>query len=579
MLSFISSMFYGASKNKNGKEISDYDRYKPWHTDEFSGKIRYTLDNGNKFEVFRDFGKKNPKVYNENLEDISNDFSIDKTKGNQFFVEQTGIDENLFFNTMTSCQNEVVLNNSDQNILVQKITNIVSSGDDNVSYKKTIDKLNKKLLEEVGTSRTSGRPINLVNEEIKQLESDKNSLELYKVKSKNIQDDIEQNKINIEKIKDEISILKEVKEYKQSEIIQEQRIGINNEKLNEYKNKLSEIKKNQKQAKKINKNYFNPILLFLLCVVIILLSWILLKKELVTIGVSAFFAILCGVNAYKYNKYKKVLCSQREANIQSDKEVEIIQDNINKCMNDIKEDREKIEQKQQAQISYINSKYKNNCNIEEYILDNLEEIETKIDQKQKEYNEIILNENTLTIENNNVLTKLESLVNKEERLQYLYEQQKNLESLSNSINFAEQGLEEAYKLMKNTVTPKFTNELTNIVKNITNEKYRKVKFNDEDGLTVELPNGEYVNCNKLSKGTLDQMYLALRLSTLNEISKEKMPIILDETFAYYDDSRLENILKYIHDMYLDRQFILFTCTDREINKLNEMNIAYNLVKM
>ena len=151
--------------------------------------------------------------------------------------------------------------------------------------------------------------------------------------------------------------------------------------------------------------------------------------------------------------------------------------------------------------------------------------------------------------------------------------------MSNSINFAEQGLEEAYKLMKNTVTPKFTNELTNIVKNITNEKYRKVKFNDEDGLTVELPNGEYVNCNKLSKGTLDQMYLALRLSTLNEISKEKMPIILDETFAYYDDSRLENILKYIHDMYLDRQFILFTCTDREINKLNEMNIAYNLVKM
>ena len=29
------------------------------------------------------------------------------------------------------------------------------------------------------------------------------------------------------------------------------------------------------------------------------------------------------------------------------------------------------------------------------------------------------------------------------------------------------------------------------------------------------------------------------------LSEEKMPIILDEAFAYYDDNRLENILKYL----------------------------------
>ena len=86
-------MLYGISKNKNGKEISDFDKYKPWDENEFSGKIIYTLDNKDKFEVFRDFSKKNPKIYNENLEDISGEFSINKTKGNQFFYEQTNIDE------------------------------------------------------------------------------------------------------------------------------------------------------------------------------------------------------------------------------------------------------------------------------------------------------------------------------------------------------------------------------------------------------------------------------------------------------------------------------------------------------
>ena len=63
MLKFITSMFYGASKNKNGKEISDFDKYKPWQTEEFSGKIEYQLDNGESFEVFREFKKKNAIIY------------------------------------------------------------------------------------------------------------------------------------------------------------------------------------------------------------------------------------------------------------------------------------------------------------------------------------------------------------------------------------------------------------------------------------------------------------------------------------------------------------------------------------
>ena len=96
MLKFISSMLYGASKNKNGKELSDFDRYKPWQTEEFSGKIEYSLDNGEQFEVYREFKKKNPVIYNSKMEDISKTFVIDKTKGIDFFTEQTGIDEETF---------------------------------------------------------------------------------------------------------------------------------------------------------------------------------------------------------------------------------------------------------------------------------------------------------------------------------------------------------------------------------------------------------------------------------------------------------------------------------------------------
>ena len=96
LIKFIINSLYGISKNKKGKEVSDFDKYKPWSGEEFSGKLEYELDNKEKYEIYRDFSKKNPKIFNENMEDISKEFNIDKNKGNEFFYEQTKIDEDLF---------------------------------------------------------------------------------------------------------------------------------------------------------------------------------------------------------------------------------------------------------------------------------------------------------------------------------------------------------------------------------------------------------------------------------------------------------------------------------------------------
>ena len=100
ILNFITNMLYGISKNKNGKDYSDFEKYKPWEGEEFSGKIEYTLDNHKRFEVFRDFKKKNPQIFDEKKEDISKTFNIDKSKGNEFFYEQTKMDEKLFLSTI-----------------------------------------------------------------------------------------------------------------------------------------------------------------------------------------------------------------------------------------------------------------------------------------------------------------------------------------------------------------------------------------------------------------------------------------------------------------------------------------------
>ena len=79
LLKFITSIFYGINKTKNGKRISDYEKYTPWEEGEFSGKIEYKLDNGEEYEVYRNFTKKNPEVLDKFGNNVSKNYSIDKT--------------------------------------------------------------------------------------------------------------------------------------------------------------------------------------------------------------------------------------------------------------------------------------------------------------------------------------------------------------------------------------------------------------------------------------------------------------------------------------------------------------------
>ena len=180
----------------------------------------------------------------------------------------------------------------------------------------------------------------------------------------------------------------------------------------------------------------------------------------------------------------------------------------------------------------------------------------------------------MEIEKNNIEEKLNNLILIDEKINYLDEQYKELMQKNESIEYAKNILEKAYIEMKQNITPKFIKNLSKIIKEISDNKYEEIKFNNEDGLIVEKENGEYVSVDKLSVGTIDQLYLAFRLSIIKEISEEKIPIILDEAFAYYDEKRLENILKYLSEK-INNQIIIFTCTQREKNILNKLNIKYN----
>lgn len=641
LLKFITNIFYGTSRTKKGQDFSDYDRYKPWGKEDFSGKIKYELDNGEVYEVYREFGKKNTKIFNSNFEDISKNFDIDKNLGNQFFYEQTKVDEQTFLSTVAAMQQELKLEKNSQNNLIQKMANIAGTGEDNVSYQKAIDKLNKKQLEEVGTYRTQGKPVNIVQSRLNMLKMKKNELLSYTDKKY----DFEQNRENIdEQIKNDelkILLLKKLKEINDQQESEEEKLNYNvnsieeknaeiknlkNEKnkilknndfesedelinvINRYEDSVKKIREGKyfenrqdfKDSKKLNiKKY---IILIVIAVIINLLLFIFAKNGMKFIGML-FFPMIILMYYIEKNKLKKNRIIQKNKSemnkrveenrlfIALDKskellntinsknaQIEILEKNKNDEIERLEEIENRIRTLADIEKEKVKNTYRDEMDIYEINrLFNSEDIEKELEDLQNRTNDRKLELHKIDLSKENIIPKLDDLAKVEEEILVLEEEYEDLMKRNNAILIAKKALEKAYEKMKSTVTPKFTNSLSKNISDISNGKYNKVSINDENGLMVELPSGEYVSADRLSLGTIDQLYLALRISMCTDISNENMPLILDEAFAFYDDERLENIFRFFIENYYDKQIIILTCTRREEEILNRLKVEFNKV--
>lgn len=583
---FISGMLYGVSKNKNGKEISDFDKYKPWFGDEFSGKIKYTLDNEEEFEVYREFKKKNPVIYNSQKEDISKTFNIDKTKGIDFFTEQTGIDEETFYSTAITEQEGIKLSKASQNSIVQKMSNLVTTGDDSISFKRTLDRITRKQNEEVGTSRTSQRPINIVKNKIDKLKNQKSNLEMYR---RNLSDntsrkeqllsyqEFQQNKLNM---------LKEIKNNMDKHKIENAEINFNKKLEKDYNQKIRELNsqitsdiavKENKENK--HKNYYIILAIFL--IVFIILMFVNPYKL-----VNFLFLIPAIIIIYKkYSSKNKIEVDETSKQDNKEKiinEIEILNKNKEEQKNEAEKKEQKLKEEIELEKENIINKYVSVLGMEyvdRILNEDYNDILREIDKKENRINTIKFNIKTLESSYVDIQEKLEDLSRIEEELQDANSEFEELASLNNSYNIAIECLEKAYIKVKENLSPRFMQNLCDIVSKISSNRYNNIILSDKEGLNVEISNGSYIPVSRLSVGTIDQMYLSLRLSALYEISDETMPIILDEVFAYFDDERLENILKYIKTNFVDNQIILFTCSRREGEILDKLDIKYNLINI
>jgi DNA repair exonuclease SbcCD ATPase subunit len=126
-------------------------------------------------------------------------------------------------------------------------------------------------------------------------------------------------------------------------------------------------------------------------------------------------------------------------------------------------------------------------------------------------------------------------------------------------------IELARKNVLKSTLKQLDDETSEILKEVTGGKYSQVRF-DRQSLKFEVFStelGDWVDpeiC--LSRGTIDQLYLAARLAIVRIISEDHNPvIILDDPFVTFDETRRRNALAVLKRMAERYQIFLLTCHD------------------
>ena len=125
---------------------------------------------------------------------------------------------------------------------------------------------------------------------------------------------------------------------------------------------------------------------------------------------------------------------------------------------------------------------------------------------------------------------------------------------------AEENLKEASASLGSQTSRLLDKEASAIFSELTGGKY--ISMNVDEKMEISVWDGtRRIPAENLSRGTLEQIYFAVRMAAASILQEEPMPIILDDTFALYDDKRLKSALKWLSGQ--ERQVIILSCQKRE----------------
>ncbi|MBQ7566100.1 MAG: AAA family ATPase [Oscillospiraceae bacterium] len=141
---------------------------------------------------------------------------------------------------------------------------------------------------------------------------------------------------------------------------------------------------------------------------------------------------------------------------------------------------------------------------------------------------------------------------------------------SKALDLALKALEEANDEMQSLFAPVVRPCVAEKFARLTGGRYSDVVIRKSLSMETKSDDSElFHSMLALSGGTVNQLYLALRLAICELALPEGTPLILDDALVYFDDRRLAAALRLLQEEAKKRQILLFTCQSRENNLLPE----------
>ena len=148
-----------------------------------------------------------------------------------------------------------------------------------------------------------------------------------------------------------------------------------------------------------------------------------------------------------------------------------------------------------------------------------------------------------------------------------------------AIDLAQDTMTELSTSIRDSFGLYLNKEASDLINGITGGIYNSMSVDENLNVFMNTKT-KLVPMEQVSSGTMDQIYLALRLAAARLIQSgpEKMPLIFDDSFVLYDDERLRSALKWLASA-VDGQIIMFTCHQREAQVLTAAQIPFHLIEI
>ena len=513
---FIIDMIYGIDKSKGvGARFDHYEKRRPINGASYSGSMEFSTDDG-EYIVERNFLKNEKKTV---LKNIDTGREILLKKDHNLYGTVINTDKSTYINTLCIGQQEAATDKEIANRLNNYIVNMASSKNGEIDAVGAIVELNNKKKE--FTDEEFDAKLADLSSKL-QLDRDFDGeisavIEEYKRVEEELNHQGE-NKIEFTPIK---NAAVEEEEERQRKLKEEE------EARREAENPLSKREKDIKMLREMGKksvldNSFVILLLALiLTAVFVGVAYLIptnvpqVKMGIIIFGVALAFLTTIRVFMRRAELYKLLEELEIEQGFEEAKsEVPTAEDNkkteLANKLSELKAKQEEIVKERAAQEEYM-----------------------------KEINELKSNNATNLIE-----------------LQAIDLAIKSIQDLSEEIYESFGGI--------------LNSQVAEIISKITGGKYSEVRIDDQLRVMVKSGNS-FISMDYLSEGTIEQIYLALRLSIANVIINEELPIIIDDIFVTYDEQRLYDTLSCIGE-YLNRQIIIFTTNLKVQDIFNSLNV-------